>query len=145
MPRKLLRWCSQRVVRRRKFCSQANNLSTFHRRLYRRSRRPSWVRGLLRFSLWGATNSVPYSFFSFLSNGSLSYALSPMIKGGTFLVNRCSKVVATSLVSWGEALATLIPIGRPWRSAIAMILVPFPRFVLPTPEPPFLLRRRSHR
>jgi hypothetical protein len=60
-----------------------------------------------------------------------------IISPGTSRVKRCSSVVSTSLVSVGEALATLIPTGRPWRSAITMILVPLPRFVLPTPEPLF--------
>ena len=32
--------------------------------------------------------------------------------------------------------------GRPWRSAIAMILVPLPRLVFPTAQPPFLPLRR---
>ncbi len=37
----------------------------------------------------------------------------------------------------GEARAIPMATGRPERSAMAMILVPFPRFVFPTQEPPF--------
>src|SRR6202795_3223473 len=41
-------------------------------------------------------------------------------------------VASTSFVSCGESLATQQTTGRPWRSAIAMILLPFPRRVGPT-------------
>src|SRR5216684_2718122 len=50
---------------------------------------------------------------------------------GLARVKRCSMVASTSCVSCGEALAMLQAIGRPWRSAIAMILLPFPRRVGP--------------
>src|SRR5229473_4909281 len=50
---------------------------------------------------------------------------------GLARVKRCSTVASTSFVSCGEALAMLQAIGRPWRSAIAMILLPFPRRVGP--------------
>lgn len=42
-----------------------------------------------------------------------------------------------SFVSYREALAMLTATGRPWRSATATILVPLPRRVGPTAEPPF--------
>ena len=48
-----------------------------------------------------------------------------------------ASVGSTSVASFGEALATCTARGRPWRSAIAMILLPLPRFVGPTPEPLF--------
>ena len=41
------------------------------------------------------------------------------------------------LVSCGEALATCTETGKPWPSAMAMILLPLPRFAEPTPEPLF--------
>ena len=41
-------------------------------------------------------------------------------------------VFSTRVTSWGDALAIPMATGRPERSAMAMILVPFPRFVLPT-------------
>ncbi len=34
--------------------------------------------------------------------------------------------------------------GRPWRSATAMILVPLPRLVFPTLEPPFWQEQNCH-
>ena len=52
-------------------------------------------------------------------------------------VNRLSMVVSTSFVSWGKALAMPQGIGKPWRSAITMILLPFPRRVRPTAAPLF--------
>src|ERR1700676_952984 len=51
----------------------------------------------------------------------------------------------TSCGSYGEALATCTAIGRPWRSQIAMILLPLPRPVGITAAPPFSPRRRWHR
>ena len=56
---------------------------------------------------------------------------------GLVRVKRCATVASTSLVSCGEALAMLQAIGRPWRSAIAVILLPFPRRVGPTAAPLF--------
>ncbi len=44
---------------------------------------------------------------------------------------------STSFTSWGDALSTHTATGRPEASAIAMILVPLPRFVLPTARPLF--------
>src|SRR4051812_22323301 len=43
----------------------------------------------------------------------------------------------TRVTSAGEALAVQRATGRPWRSVIAMILVPFPRLVFPTQRPFF--------
>ena len=54
-------------------------------------------------------------------------------------------VCATSWVSCGDAEAMVMAIGRPARSAIAMILVPLPRLVLPTQSPFFLRWQRSRR
>jgi hypothetical protein len=51
--------------------------------------------------------------------------------------NRLSMVFSMSFVSWGEALAMPQGIGKPWRSAITMILLPFPRRVRPTAAPLF--------
>ena len=45
--------------------------------------------------------------------------------------------------SYGEALATWMATGRPWRSQIAMILLPLPRRVGPTAAPPFLPGERG--
>jgi hypothetical protein len=50
---------------------------------------------------------------------------------------RSSSVCSTSFTSAGEALSVRRAIGRPWRSAIPMILVPLPRLVLPTQRPLF--------
>ena len=63
--------------------------------------------------------------------------LSPISRCGVSRRKRCWSVGSTSMASFGEALATCTARGRPWRSAIAMILLPLPRFVGPTPEPPF--------
>jgi hypothetical protein len=68
---------------------------------------------------------------------SFTQARSPIIGFGLACVKRCWIVVSTSLVSCGEARAMLQATGRPWRSAIAMILLPLPRRVGPTAEPLF--------
>ena len=54
---------------------------------------------------------------------------------GSALTNRAASVASTSLTSCGEALATWMARGRPWRSLIAMILLPLPRRVGPMAEP----------
>src|ERR1700688_2652445 len=51
--------------------------------------------------------------------------------------NLCWRVASTRIASFGLVLARCTAIGRPWRSAIATILLPFPRFVGPTLEPLF--------
>jgi len=56
-----------------------------------------------------------------------------------------SRVAGTRCGSYGEALATCTAIGRPWRSQIAMILLPLPRRVGPTAEPLFSPRRTWRR
>ena len=48
-------------------------------------------------------------------------------------------------VPYGEALATCTASGRPWRSQIAMILLPLPRRVGPMAAPPFSPPRRWRR
>ena len=48
---------------------------------------------------------------------------------------RASRVAGTRWGSYGEALATCTARGRPWRSQIAMILLPLPRRVAPTAAP----------
>ncbi len=64
-------------------------------------------------------------------------ARSPIIRFGLARVKRWATVASTSFVSCGEALVTQQATGRPWRSAIAMILLPFPRRVGPTAGPLF--------
>lgn len=145
MPRKLRSLYSQRLTKRRKFCSQAKNRSTFQRRQKRRKARPSCVGGLERLLLCGAIKLMPYFSRSFLSKGSLSYAKSPSMFFGSRGAKQLSSVASTSLVSCGEALATCTATGTPFPSVTATILVPLPRFVLPTAEPPFSPRRRWHR
>lgn len=54
------------------------------------------------------------------------------------LTNRSARVACTSVISCAVALSTWTAIGRPWRSAMAMIFDPSPRFVLPTQAPPRL-------
>ena len=58
---------------------------------------------------------------------------------------RASRVAGTRCGSYGEALATCTATGRPWRSQIAMTLVPLPRRVGPIAAPLFSPRRRSRR
>ena len=55
------------------------------------------------------------------------------------------RVWSTSCVSCGDAEAMVMATGRPARSAMAMILVPLPRLVLPTQRPFFWRWQRSHR
>src|SRR5215467_13743135 len=50
---------------------------------------------------------------------------------------RSSKVCSTSFTSAGEALSVRRARGRPWPSAMPMILVPLPRLVFPTKRPLF--------
>ena len=134
---------SHRVPTRRKFCIHEKSLSIFQRRLYRRSSRPSWVAGLTRLRVCGAIMRVPL-FSNRASSLSLSYALSPIRRPIWSRTNRESRVFSTSLLSCGDALSICMEIGRPLPSAIAMILVPFPRLVGPTHRPLFLPPRRWH-
>lgn len=145
IPRKLHSLYSQRLTKRRKLCSQAKNRSTFQRRQKRRRARPSCVRGFLRLLLCGAIKLMPYFSWSFSSKGSLSYAKSPRRFFGSLGAKLLSSAASTSLVSCGEALATCTATGTPFPSVTAMILVPLPRFVLPTAEPLFSPRRRWRR
>jgi len=145
MPRKLRSLYSQRLTKRRKLCSQAKNRSTFQRRQKRRRARPSCVGGFVRLLLCGAIKLTSYFSRSFLSKGSLSYAKSPSRFFGSLGAKQLSSVASTSWVSCGEALATCTATGTPFPSVTAMILVPLPRFVLPTAEPPFSPRRRWRR
>ena len=145
IPRKLHSLYSQRLTKRRKLCSQAKNRSTFQRRQKRRKARPSCVGGFLRLLLCGAIKWMPYFSWSLLSKGSLSYARSPRRFFGNWGAKLLSSVASTSLVSCGEALATCTATGTPFPSVTAMILVPLPRFVLPTAEPPFWPPRRWRR
>jgi hypothetical protein len=71
--------------------------------------------------------------------------LSPINRIGRSARKRASRVAATKCGSYGEALATWTAIGRPCRSQIAMILLPFPRRVGPTAAPPFSPRQRWRR
>ena len=52
-------------------------------------------------------------------------------------MKRASRVAGTRCGSYGEAPATCTATGRPWRSQIAMILLPLPRRVGPTAAPFF--------
>ncbi len=141
IPRKLSRECSQRTTSLRNCCSQAKRRSTFQRRRYRRNTLRSCV---FRFRLrsCGAIISTPSSANS-ASNLSESYALSPMSRTMGSATKLSASVRCTSFTSCGEALSAHTATGRPEPSATAMILVPLPRFVLPTPAPPFLPARRS--
>ncbi len=134
---------SHRVTTRRKLCSHAKSLSIFHLRLYLRSSLPSCVAGRTRERVWGAIIFVPL-FKSWASSLSLSYALSPMRRRIGLQTNRLSRAFSTSRLSCGDALSICMEIGRPLPSAIAMILVPFPRLVGPTYRPLFLPPRRWH-
>ncbi len=145
MPRKLLALYSQRVTKRRKLWSQAKNRSTFQRRQNRRNALPSCMGGFRPLRLCGAISTMWYFFPSFSSSGSLSYAKSPRSLTGNWGAKRWSSVASTNRVSCGEALATCTATGTPWPSVTAMILVPLPRFVLPTAEPLFSLPKRRHR
>lgn len=49
------------------------------------------------------------------------------------------------VTSCGEADATCMATGRPWRSATAMIFVPLPRLVFPTQSPLFSPLRKCRR
>jgi hypothetical protein len=145
IPRKLHSLYSQRLTKRRKLCSQAKNRSTFQRRQKRRKARPSCVGGFRRLLLCGAIKLMPYFRRSCWSKGSLSYAKSPSRFFGSLGAKLLSSAASTSWVSCGEALATCTATGTPFPSVTAMILVPLPRFVLPTAEPPFSPRRRWRR
>jgi hypothetical protein len=68
---------------------------TFHRFLYLRSGRPSWVRCFTRFRLCGAIMSMSYTASSVRSKGSESYALSPIRSVGVVFVNLLSTVLST--------------------------------------------------
>jgi len=52
-------------------------------------------------------------------------------------VNRASIVASASVISCGEAEATSMATGKLEPSQIAIILLPFPRFVFPTHDPLF--------
>ncbi len=142
-PAKLAALYSHLVFTRRKFWSQANNRSIFHLLRYRLSSRPSCVLGFTRPFRCGAISRT-LRFRNRSSSLSLSYALSATTLLGFGRTKRLSRVRSANFVSWIEAVSIHRAIGRPLRSAIAMILVPFPRFVGPTHRPPFLLLRRSH-
>lgn len=58
----MVRLLSQRTTRRRKFRIHPMVLSTIHRRLYRRSFRPSCVGGLTLPLRWGTMRSMPLLF-----------------------------------------------------------------------------------
>ena len=123
---------------RRRFCNHANNLSTFHLRLYRRNGRPSCVLGTCLLYLCGAISSTPYSTASLTSSGSLSYALSPIRRAGFSSVTKHLATVGSAMVtSCGEADAMCMAIGRLELSDIAMTFVPLPRLVFPISFPLF--------
>lgn len=143
-PAKLSALNSHRVTMRRNWWNHANRRSIFHLLLYRRNSRPSWVALFLRFLRCGAINLIR-SLCNCLSNPSSSYALSPTNLLGFLRRKRLLRVFSTSFVSWREALSICRTIGRPWRSAIAMTLVPLPRLVGPIYRPPFLPPQRWHR
>jgi hypothetical protein len=143
IPAKFSALNSQRVPTLRKFWSHANRRSIFHRLLYRRNSLPSWVTAFTLFFRCGEIIAM-CRFLKRASNLSSSYALSPTIRLGCLRRKRLSRVRSTSFASWREALSICTAIGRPWLSAIAMILVPFPRFVGPINRPPFLPPKRWH-
>lgn len=64
---------------------------------------------------------------------------------GVSSTKRASRVSTTSVHSARSPLATQAEIGRPLRSATAMILVALPRRVIPTSRPPFLRRHECRR
>jgi hypothetical protein len=55
-----------------------------------------------------------------------------------------ARVASASWLSWGRALSTYRPIGRPLPSATTITLLPLPPFVVPTPSPPFWQARNYH-
>ena len=91
---------------------------------------------LTRFGRWGAMSSMPHAA-SVWSSPSLSYAASPIRRSGLSGRKLAFSVCSTSCVSCGDAEAMVMATGRPARSAMAMILVPLPRLVLPTWRPFF--------
>src|SRR5215469_12272737 len=145
MPRKLLSLYSQRVTKRRKLCSPAKNRSTFQRRQKRRKARRSCVGGLRRL-LFVRSNQIDtlFLFEFFIERIALISQVAAQFLGN-WGAKWLSSVASSSRVSCGEGLATCTTTGTPWPSVTAMILVPLPRFVLPTAEPPFSLPRRRHR
>ena len=144
MPRKFSTCRSQRVTTRRELWSQAKSRSIFQRRFARRSGRPSCVRRAAaairaRSSRCRTASSAGRRAHRCRSRGRRSGA------HGRSGRKRASRVAGTRCGSYGEALATCTAIGRPWRSQIAMILVPLPRRVGPIAAPLFSPRRRSRR
>jgi hypothetical protein len=116
-----------------KFLSQANNLSIFHRCLYRRNGLPSCVflgLFLLQPPLCGDIISMPYSIASLSSSGSLSYALYSPIRHSGFssatkhLVERVAASARAVTSCCGEAADVMYTeIGRP--SALSDIVAIF--------------------
>src|SRR5438445_4195989 len=143
-PAKFMDLYSHLLQRRRKFFIQAKTRSIFHLLPYLRNSRPSWVFALTRLLRCGEIMRT-LLLRHLLSNPSSSYALSPTSLPGIGRTKRLSSVLSTSFPSWILAPAIQRAIGRPLRSEIAMILVPFPHFVSPMSGPLFLPPRRWHR
>lgn len=118
--------------------------STNHRRLYRRSFRPSCVGGFFRFFLCGAISSIPFPFRCSL-NGLLSYPLLAIsltglvlgLSGQKFYTLTVSSVFSRSLTSAGGAESRYAPSGVPEPSTSTIHFVPLPRLVFPTLSPLF--------
>ncbi len=79
-----------------------------------------------------------------ISNGSESYALSPINTAGTSETKHVSNVGSTRRTSCRDALTIKTPTGLPRFSVLATSFVPLPHFVLPTQAPLFSQEQTSH-
>ena len=110
---------------------QAKKRSTSHLLAYRLNRRPSCVAALLRFERCGAIISMPSRRSCIQWIAVVSAIADEVLWLGLDHV----ETELTKRTSWWLAACVLTESGS-WRSTIAAIFRPFPRFVAPIAVPP---------
>lgn len=135
---------SQRTTSRRKFPSQEKLRSTFHRRAYLLSLRPSCSAARFLFLRCGQIRST-FRFLRSLRRPSESAALSYIRRLILLFPYALSSRGSISFTSAGEAEVTVLPRGTPSPSTTTIHFEPLPRLVFPTSGPLFLPKQSCHR
>lgn len=135
---------SQRTTNRRKFPNQEKLRSTFHRRAYLLSLRPSCNAGRFLFLRCGQISST-LRFLRFPRRLSESAALSYIRRLILLFPYALSSRGSISFTSAGEAEVTMLPRGTPSPSTTTIHFEPLPRLVFPTSGPLFLPKQSCHR
>ena len=98
----------------------------------------SCVLGFFLFCLCGAINSIPPLIFQSLIKRVAVVRFTTYQNIRSFIQKSVIDSFVRQFYFVGKALSIWAATGKPEASEITMILVPFPRFVLPTTRPFFL-------